>query len=225
MSAPALSAARCLSSIYANRLRVSRLHDSGTLDPGATNQVVTDSLVKIGYAPQIQAGQEFTGYNGSGGVCVYATEDDKVLRYNLTMDLCTIDFELQELVLGGRTLTTGGITVGYEDRALSDVGPKVCVEAWTTAYEVDAQAIEDGLALYVHHVFPLVKWTIGASTLERAPFVIPLTGKAVPNASMGLGPNAEWPEVITGAHAMFLDDAIPDAVCGYQALVVAGSAS
>lgn len=225
MSAPALAAARCLSSIYANRLRVSRLHDSGSLDPGAQNLYVSDAVVKIGTTPQVQAGQQFTGYNGSGGICVYATEDDQVLRYDLTVDLCTLDFELMEILSGGRTLSVGGITVGYEDRQLTDPPPKVCVEAWSTAYEGNEQATEDGLNLYFHHVWPNVKWTVGASNLERAVFTKPFTGKAIPNASMGLGPNAEWPEVITGAYAVFLDEEIPDALCGYQALVVAGSVS
>jgi hypothetical protein len=225
MSAPALAAARCLSSIRARRIRASLLHEAGDLDPGTENMVVTDGVILVGITPNIQAGDSFTQKNGSGTVCVYITDDDTILRYDLTMNLCTLDFELKQLLLGGRVIQQGGVTVGYADRGLTDVPPKVCFEAWADAVAGSEQASEDGLSLYIHHVFPLTRWTIGGSQMENQPYVTAMTGKATPNASMGLGPNAEWPEVITETHAEFLDDAIPDSVCGYQALVVAGSAS
>lgn len=225
MSAPVLAATQCLASIYANRIRVSRLHSSGSLAPGAKNLYVTDSVIKVGWTPQLLAGQQFTGYNGSGAVCVYASEDDQILRYDLTLDLCTLDFELFELLMGGRTITQGGVTVGYADRPLQSGPPMVCFEAWSTAYVGNAVATADNTTLFFHHVWPNVKWTIGASTMDRAVYTTPVLGKGIPNTQMGLGPSAQWPTVITEAHAVFLDEAIPAAVCGYQALVVAGSAS
>ena len=225
MTAPALSAHRCLSSVYASRLRVSRLHDDGSLDPGTQNLYVTDSLVSIGQTPNVQNGEEFTQRNGSGGVCVYVTEQDTIVRYDLALSLCQLDAELIELLTGGRVLTSGGVTVGFAVPSLDAIAPSVLVEAWSEAREGSAQAAEDGAALYWHHVWTNVQWTLGAFTLERGILTVPLTGKAVENPSMGLGPGAAWPETITEAYAFFLDDEIPDAVCGYQTLVVAGSAS
>lgn len=225
MSAPALAAHRCLSSVYASRLRVTRLHSGGTLDPGSENMIVSDGLVSVGTTPNVQAGEEFTQRNGGGGICVYVTEDDKILRYDLALALCQLDSELLEMLTGGRVLTVGGVTVGFAVPGLDDVPPSVCIEAWSEAREGSSIASEAGDALYWHFVWPSVRWTLGAFTLERGILTVPLTGKAVENPSMGTGPEASWPGIITEAQAWFLDDEIPDATCGYQALVVAGSAS
>lgn len=225
MTAPALASHRCLSSVYATRLRVSRLHDDGSLDPGSTNSYVSDGLVSIGQTPNVQTGEEFTQRSGGGGVCVYVTEQDVIVRYDLALSLCQLDAELIEILTGGRVLSVGGVTVGFAVPSLDAVAPSVLVEAWSEAREGSAQASEDGAALYWHHVWTNVQWTLGAFTLERGILTVPLTGKAVENPAMGLGPGSDWPEIITEAYAWFLDDDVPDAVCGYQTLVVAGSAS
>lgn len=225
MTAPALAAHRCLSSVYASRLRVTRLHDSGNLDAGDDNMIVSDGLVSIGTTPNVQAGEEFTQRNGAGGICVYVTEQDTIVRYDLALSLCQLDSELLEMLTGGRVLTVGGVTVGFAVPSLDAVAPLVCVEAWSEARVGSSQATEAGAALYWHFVWPSVQWTLGAFTLERGILTVPLTGKATENAGMGTGPGGEWPGVITEAQAWFLDDEVPDATCGYQALVVAGSAS
>jgi hypothetical protein len=225
MTAPSMAAHRPLSSVYASRLRVSRLHDDGSLDPGSENQYVSDAIVSIGQTPNVQAGEEFTQRNGGGGICVYVTEQDSIVRYDLTLSLCQLDAELIEILTGGRVLSVGGTTVGFAVPALDAIAPSVLVEAWGEARDGSAQASEDGAALYWHHVWTNVQWTLGAFTLERGILTVPLTGKAVENPSMGLGPGGEWPEVITEAYAFFLDDEIPAATDGYQSLVVAGSAS
>lgn len=224
MGAPSLSGPRCVSSILAKRLRVARLHSGGTLDPGAENQVV-QSMVSLGMTPNVQAGDELSQRNGDGEVCAALTEPDVITRYDLTLTLCVLDFELLEILTGGRVLMTGGQPVGFAAPAFDDEKPIVVVEAWSQAQEGTVQATEDGAALWLHWVFPRVEWTLGNQTIERGILNFQLTGKAVENPSMGLGPNGEWPEVITEAWGVFLDDEIPDVVCGYQALVVAGSAS
>lgn len=224
MSAPTLSAHRCLSSVRSKRLRVARLHDDGTLDPGTENLYVSDALISIGTSPEIETGQEIVQRNGSGEICVYVSGDDEIKRYNLTLTLCQLDSELIEMLTGATLITVGGITVGLQMPKIGDDKPRVCMEAWSEARTSRQQASEDGAVLYWHWVWPNVKWTIGDFTLDEGVLNVPLTGKAEENDSMGTGPAADWPALITAAQAWFLDDEIPDAVCGYQNLVVAGSA-
>lgn len=227
MTAPTLTAYRCLSSVYACRLRVTQLHADGTLDPGTANQYTTDALISIGTSPQIEAGQEITLRNGCGDVCVEVTGDDEVKRYNLSLSLCQLDSELLYLMAGGYLLTKGGITVGYAERKIGDAKPAVVVEAWSQARTRSAQAIitsGSGL-LYWRHVWTHVEWTPGDYTLQNEALVVPLTGKAEENPNMGAGPAADWPAVITSAQARFLDDNIPAATCGLASFNVAGSAS
>ena len=227
MTAPTLTSYRCLSSVYACRLRVTQLHEDGTLDPGTANQYTSDALISIGTNPQIEAGQEITLRNGCGDICVEVTGDDEVKRYNLTTSLCQLDSELIFLMVGGYLLTKGGITVGYAERKIGDAKPKVCVEAWSQARTRSSQATHtsgSGL-LYWRHVWPFVEWTPGDYTLQNDALTFPMTGKAQENPNMGAGPNADWPAVITSAQARFLDDNIPAASCGLSSFLVAGSAS
>lgn len=225
MSAPALDSPRCVGSVFAKRLRVTRLHTGGTLDPGTQNKIVSSGVVSIGSTPNVQTGDELSQRNGGGDICVSVTEPDVITRYDLTTALCQLDAPLLEMTTGGRVLFSGGEVVGFAVPTFASSKPIVCVEAWTQAQEGATQAVEDGASLWVHWVWPRVEWTIGATTLERGVLNVNLTGKAVENPSMGHGPEASWPEAITEAQAWFLDDELPDAVCGYQSLVVAGSAS
>jgi hypothetical protein len=227
MTVPTLSAYRCLSSVFACRLRVTQLHEDGTLDPGTTNQYVTDALISIGVTPVVREGEEITVRNGCGDICVEAVGDDEVTRFDLTTNLCVLDAELLYLMAGGYLLTKGGITVGYAERKVGDNVPPVCVEAWSHARTRSQQATHSsgsGL-LYWRHVWPFVEWVPAPHTLENGPLIVQLNGKAQENAAMGTGPAGDWPAVITSAQAKFLDDAIPDAVCGRQSFAVAGSAS
>jgi hypothetical protein len=227
MTAPTLSAVRCLSSVYACRLRVTQLHDDGTLDPGTANQYISDALISIGTTPQIEAGQEITQRNGCGEICVEAIGNDEIKRYDLALSLCQLDSELIYLMTGGTLLTKGGVTVGLAGRKIGDSHPKVCVEAWSQARTRSDQAVVatgDGV-LYHHFVWPKVEWTLGAFSVENNALIVPLTGRANENANMGIGPASDWPAVITSAQGWYLDDKMPAAACGLAAFNVAGSAS
>lgn len=229
MTAPTLTAYRCLSSVFACRLRVTQLHDDGTLDPGTANQAVSDAIISIGTTPNIEAGQEITLRNGCNDLVVEAVGDDEIKRYDLALSLSQLDVELLYLMVGGTLLTKGGVTVGYAARKLGDSQQKVAVEAWSKAWTKSAQALSPAGTgsgvLYWHHVWPKVDWTPGAYTIENGALVVPLTGKAVENPAMGTGPAADWPATITAAQAVFLDDNLPAATCGLQSFSVAGSAS
>lgn len=225
MSAPAIDAHRCLSQVMAVRLRVARLHADGTLDPGDENLYVTDSLISIGSDPDIEAGEVLTQRNGSGNICVRRRSNDETVAYNLSLVLCNLDAELLEMLTGATLLTVGGITVGLQRPKVGDSKPIVCVEAWAEAYSGTEQASFDGDLLYWHWVWPRVRWTAGAVDRSAAIATIPVNGYAEENEQMGLGPANDWPGLITAAEAFFLDDAVPPSVCGYQELVVAGSAS
>lgn len=227
MTVPTLTAARCLSSIFACRLRITQLHDDGTLDPGTANQAVSDALISIGTTPQVEAGIEITQRNGCGDICVEAVGDDEIKRYDLAMSLCQLDFDLINLCVGGTLLTKGGITVGYAERKIGDAHQHVCVEAWSKAYQRSAQStIASGSGLlWYRHVWPHVTWTPAAHTIDASALIVPMTGKATENPNMGAGPAGDWPAVITAAQAKFLDDNLPAASCGTTSYNVAGSAS
>lgn len=225
MTAPILDDQLCVSQVMATRLRVSRLHDDGTLDPGADNLYVTEALISISSAPDVLAGTVIQQKNGSGNICMHRRSDDQTLAYNLSMSLCQLDAELIEMLTGATLVTSGGVTVGLQRPKIGSVKPAVCVEAWAEARDTHEQVVTANGLLWVHWIWPHVKWTAGQHTMEEGALVVPLTGYAEENDSMGTGPAADWPDLFTAAEGYFLDEDIPDGVCGYQELVVAGSGS
>lgn len=223
MTAPLLDAHRCLAEAMACRIRVARLNDDGSLDPGTENLYVSDAIISVGTSPDVEAGEVLTQRNGCGNICVRRRSDDETVAYNLTLALCQLDSELIELLTGATLITQGGVTVGLQRPKVGSVKPAVSFEVWSEARTAAGQASFDGALLWWHWVWPHVKWTAGDSSLEAGVLNVAVTGYAEENENMGTGPAADWPDLITAAEAFFLDDDIPDSVCGYQPLVVSGS--
>lgn len=225
MGAAVLDEVACLSSVNACRLRVARLNDALFLDEGAENLYVTDSLISIGSTPDVEAGTVLTQKNGCGDICIRVKGNDTVPSYSLTMSLCHLDAELIEMLTGATVMQVGGVTIGLQMPKVGSSKPSVSVEAWSEARTSTQQATDGVNALWFRWVWPNVTWTIAAHTIEEGILVVQLTGTAEENDQMGTGPAEDFPEAITAAEAWFLDDDIPDAACGYQAMTLASSAT
>lgn len=213
----------CLSSIQACRLRVARLDDGGNLMDGVGNMYVTDQLISIASTPENEAGDEINQKNGCGDLIVTSKDPDKLKRVGLATSLGALDAELLEMMTGATVITVGGDTVGLALPDDQTVAPRVSVEAWSKAWDVSAQATDGTDALYYQWVWPSTTWTLGAHTLENGVLVVPLTGNGVKNPNWGAGPDGDFPITIPGPEAYILTTNLPDAECGYQEMVLAGS--
>lgn len=223
-----MPAPNCYGSIQACRLRVGALDENGAPDPGVGNLVVTDALIQIQTSYNIETGQEFTQKNGCGAICQTFKEDDKIKSVGLELQLCQLDYELLNLLLGSTALSATGLlsagsdVIGY-DLPASTAGAQngVTMEAWTKAWDGGSQPVSfGGDALYHHFVWPKTTWVPGQRTLQSGILVIPVTGTGFENPNAGDGPANDWPLYgPNGAEQAFLDDTIPDAACGAQELV------
>lgn len=213
----------CYGGVQACRLRVARLDAGGVPDTGADNLYVTDSLIQIQSTPEIEAGDEFTQKNGCGDICASFKGVDHIKRVTLALTLCQLDAELLEMLTGGSVLTSGGDTVGYAMPSSTDSPAPVSVEAWSKAWDGSQQAVDGSDALYWRFVFPSTTWVLGQHTLANGIMTIPLTGTGTENSGFGTGPGGDLPASIPGPEAYLLDTDLPDAECGYQTLVIAGS--
>lgn len=217
-----MTMAGCYTPILACRLRVALLDDAGAPDAGATSMVVTDSLVRIGYSLVISEGTAFEKKNGCGNVCVQYQGNDKVKAVNLTMEVCTLDYELVELMTQATLVSEGGFSRGT---AIPDVNTeltrRVSVEAWSPLWDGDEQATRGASLLHLRYIFPSTTWVEGDRTAEEGITVLQFTGRGRGNANFGDGPGNDLPwGVYTSPKGEYEDDgALPDANCGYTTLV------
>lgn len=212
----------CFSPILACRLRVARLDDSGAPLAGANNLVVSDALIRIGYSVVVEEGANLTQKNGCGVQCVKYQGDDKITGVNLTLELCSLDFELLEMLTGGTLVTEGGFTRGLTlPPADQELANRVSVEAWSLAWDGDEQATEGADTLTIRTIFPSTSWVEGDRTYEEGITRIPLTGRGRSNANFGDGPGNDlpWGVYVTPKGEYVDSDPMPEATCGYQSLV------
>lgn len=216
---------RCYTPLKVLRVRIAILSSTGAPDDGSTNGYVSDAITEIGYDPEIEAGDEGTQKNGSGDVCASFKDPDTIKRWNLTATFCKLDPELQAKMTQSTLLASGSISAGLiTPGASTSLTIPVSFEAWSYAWNVDQQATDATLGasgVYVHHVWPKVKWRFGSQSLSNALGTIPLAGIGEANSNITAnGPFNDWPTFVanaggvTSGYGWFYDDDVPTAACG-----------
>lgn len=229
-----MSDPHCFGSLQVCRLRVAELGTNGVPVEGAATGYVTDAVIKVDVSTEIEKGDELTLKNGCGSVCQSYQDYDRIKRLSVKMDLCQLDSELISMLVGGDLYDTGGDTFGYALPSVNDTPPAgVCMELWTKAWDGTEQATPASTsnnAAYFHWVLPKATFTLGHITMENDIMTIPVEGYSNENTSLPAhGPFNDWPAAITAAGGItspggwFLDDAIPDAACGFIAVPTQGS--
>lgn len=143
---------------------------------------------------------------------------------NLTLDLCTRDMELIELLTGAGLYTDGSDIVGVHRRGIgaSDPDP-VSLELWTKAIpsgQSGACPQPGAGAAWWRWVYPRATFTLGDVTHENGIGLVTLSGFADPNPYWTNGPFNDWPadELLDpeSPEHFILDSVGPPATqCGY----------
>lgn len=206
----------CLPQIKACRLRVARLGADGVPMPGAENLYVSSALTLITVSPEVEAGAEIVERNGCGDLCINFKDRDRIKRYTVTLQLCTPDPELHELLIGGSVFADG---TGYTFPELNtDISPNgVSLEAWTWRIRDDGSL--DATYPYAQWVFPRVHLSPGERSLQNAALANPFNGFLTENENFYDGPANDWREPpFVGPFGWQAVGDIPPADCGYQTL-------
>ena len=210
----------CLAQVQACRMRVSRLEPNGVPDPGANNLYVSTALITATLTPVYADGDEVEQKNACGDVCVNFKGSDSFKRIDFSLQLCTPDPELTELLAGGSVLTSGA-AVGWAFPATgSDPTPNgVSIELWAKRITSDGSLA--GTNPYAWWVLPRVHLRVDAATFENGPHLPTFSGRAVENSNWFNGPLNDWPLPAASARvAQWIPTAIlPGAQCGYQTIV------
>jgi hypothetical protein len=133
-------------SLHCVAFRVTRLALDGTTpaDVGAGSSYVSNKLMKMEFNPDVEAGPEVSNRGASGDLIQIFKLPDLIKRYTISMQIGTLDPELEWIISGGSiltstaaaltamgtlgssTATTGGVlvaaTYGYKVTALSAYG-------------------------------------------------------------------------------------------------------
>jgi hypothetical protein len=103
--------------LFAVALRVARLAADGSTPAGAANMYVTNGLVKVTFTPVYESGDEATKKDGRGNLCLSVKTPDVFKRVDInSVEICSFDPELSELLGGGAIITDGGSpaeSIGY----------------------------------------------------------------------------------------------------------------
>lgn len=212
----------CASTLKLCALRAIKLDTDGTPLVGSNSQIVTDAPILLGYTPNQPDRERFEQLNGCGDQCALFIGDPKAVdSVDLRLNLCTLDAELIEFLAGGALITESYDETGYLSPTDATVNVNgVSIEAWSYAWAGRARHQKGGVDAYWRTFFPQTKWSVGEITKENGISVIPLTGIAEENSGWATGLAADPVPTAVGesVYGYFLDDAIPTAQCGSQAV-------
>jgi hypothetical protein len=221
-----MPAPNCYSVIFACRLRVALLDDSGAPDAGADSLAVSDSIIRLQYQLDVSAGASIEQKNGCGNVCAQYQGQDRIKGVNLTLELCHLDFELIALMTGASLVSEPGRTnIGTAIPSIdADLTRRVSLEAWSQAWDGDEQATDTtggSEPLYIRNIFPSTSWREGDREMSETFSRITLIGRGRSNANFGNGPGNDLPwGAYTTPKGEYLDDGeLPTATCGTSTLV------
>jgi len=229
----------CFGSLQVCAYRVTQLNSNGTAWNGAGHGLANNALIDAGIEQVYSTGADLEQKNGCGTICQTYKDCDKLKAFNVTLNLCVLDAQLQQFLMGGYTFRdTGGAgsgdAIGYEYPGLTDAcGSGVCMELWTRAWDGSSQAqppYAGGSIVYFHWVFPKTTWKQNSTKFEDGFSVFPFVGYGVANSRISAnGPYDDWPADIAAhggirnAGGWFYDTSLPAASCA--AITVTSAAS
>lgn len=209
----------CLPQVAACVIRVARLDGSGVPLPGASNLYVSDTLTKLTRTPQYEDGDEIKQKNGCGSVCLDYKAPPSYLRDDAVLELCSVDPQLMEMLMGGSVLTSGA-AVGQAAPAIGVISQQaqngISIELWAKRIR---NGVLDPTFPYAWWVFPKVtNVKLTNANHENAAHLPAFALELYENTNWFNGPLNNWPVASDRAWQWIPTATIPTATCGYQAL-------
>lgn len=215
-----MSETSCGASVQAVGMRIAVLEADGVPLPGAGNLYVTDALTKLDTTPVMFKGADIQQANAAGNLCVVYKVPDVLVRYDLALTVCSLDPELEHMLVGGELFQTGSVSVGGSSppvgRREDNVKAGVSVELWSK-HIVNGDI--DSVFPYIHWVFPRTYWQPDKTTWDNSPMERPFTGYTSENPRWFDGPANDWNFNSDRSWAWCYTQTVPVPSCGAQTLV------
>lgn len=205
----------CLPQVGACMIRVARLDTNGVPTVGANNMYVSNALVSIGFAWEVQDGDEITQNNGCGEQVLNFKAPSSLRRGNITIQLVTPDPQLSEMLSGGDVLTSGA-KVGLSAPPLGALAENpISIEVWAKRIRAGHLDSTNGYAWWVYPWISNVR--PDDHTQENAPLLPGFIGEAYENDNWFDGPANDWPlpNQSDRVYQWLPTNSIPTNNCGY----------
>jgi hypothetical protein len=201
-------------SLHCVALRVTALNSTGV--PATNNAMyVTNNLTRLDFAPDVETGPEISDRNAAGQLAVVFRLPDLIKRLTATVEIVVPDPELEVILSGGNTFTSGANVEGFQYPALAaDSLPNgVSIEAWTRAVVNGRQPTD----------YPYWRWAFPKLWLRKAGRTIDINrlasvfeGFAYENPNWGSGPRADFSYDTSRVVNVMRDTTIPTVQLGAQ---------
>jgi hypothetical protein len=209
----------CGASVFACVTRVVLLEGDGVPLNVANNMYVTDALVKMEGTPQFTKIPEVEILNACGALCVTYKTVDPFKRVDLTLEICTLDPELEQMLVGGELFTSGGFSVGGSAPPVGTVEANVLngvsVELWSK-HIVNGDI--DPIWPYIHWIWPRTHWQPDKQTFDINHMPRLFTGFTSQNPNFEDGPTGDWAFASDRTYAWAFTKTLPAVSCGAQSL-------
>lgn len=207
----------CLPQVHACAMRVTRLAANGAPLVGEESAVITDSLITLTATPNYTDGDEIEQKNACGVVCVNYRGPDTFKRLDVSIQLCSPNPYLAEVLAGGDLLTVTS-RIGWAAPALGQVQANpVSIELWTKRIDNGALDADSPYALWA---LPLVQnLRLGESAFGNNAFLPNFTGQAFENSNWGQGGFDAWPAATPSDRVIQwvpVAGPLPTVTCGYE---------
>lgn len=211
----------CPTSIHVCRARVTRLNADGSVAAAPNNHVVTTSIVSLEVQPEVLAGEAKQLVGGCDCICVSYKGKDKLMRFNLTLQMCDVEPALVDILTGSGTLVNGSselIGNSFPDQIdCSTSGqPATALEVWSDAWTEDRQVASPNQ--YIRWIFKMAFWQFDNWKLENDFMVPSFKGFTRQNPNFA-NAYVDYPAGVTTVGNLggyFWDSAAPAAYCGYS---------
>lgn len=185
-------ATKMLNSLKGRVIRLTRLDNCGVPVVGACSSIVTAGFITVEFAPEVEAGEEYTQKNAWGDFCISEKDADRNKWVNVSMSLCEVNPDVLDLVGGGNPITDGTDTIGAsfgQDNSLE----AFAVEVWT---KQAGGTCDGGNPEWGYFVAPYcINGSLdGSVTIENGTLTVDLKGEGQPaTADWGVNPYGDNP--------------------------------
>lgn len=223
-----MAASGCKTPLGICAVRISRLNADGSvvaLAGASTGAVsVRGNIAQLDWKGVYVTGDDIAELDGCGNLAVVRKYQDKLKRFDVTLNFLVQSHELREISYDATLLSDGGNVDGHADLIATACGTGVaqkhgvCVEAWAENWKCNQP---DPVYPYQRIVFSRCFFNPSDGTLKRGanPFII--TGYTQANDNILNGPFNDFPASLSSltswTRAAFEDTALPTASvdCGY----------
>lgn len=179
-------------SVQAVVARVAVLEADGVPLPGSANLYTTNAVIQLDATEVTTKGVDLEVMNAGGELCLVYKGRDPLKRYDLALQLCSLNPELEAMLVGGDITRSGGVAIGAAVPPVGSFGAPfgVSLELWSKNI-IDGDL--DPNWPYIHWALPRTYWSgPDKVTWSNANMIRSFTGYTSENPNWFNGPGNDF---------------------------------